>query len=314
MSNAPLPPPSGVPATADRHLPPRPPQPAVPVPAALPAAFPTNAAAPPAPVAAGLTPAIADVLRSHKHRVDGWTPVKVAAFIAHLGDTGSVTQAAAYVRMTTASCYALRNRPGAEPFAEAWETAVSTRHEQLADLALDRVRNGVERRRWYRGVPVGIDRVFSDRLLIHLLNSTDPARRRAQQAAEPVAETVAEPGIEPTEPPPRLAGAATAELTDGTADEADSAAECPDTCSATCPADCSGNCLAYAALADELADDDWLPPEIVATMARMAAERAARKAEGEAEIAAIGAAIDAACGRPPGWPHHAEGWPDTEET
>ena len=40
----------------------------------------------------------------------------------------------------------------------------------LADLAVDRVRNGVERIRWWQGQAVGVDRVFSDRLLIHMLN------------------------------------------------------------------------------------------------------------------------------------------------
>ena len=306
-------PPAGLPATIDRL--PEPPIPSVPL--------------PPVPVPPVLLPTIATgiaaVLHSAKHRVDGWTPVKVAAFIAHLGDTGSVTQAAAYVRMTTASCYALRNRPGGEPFAEAWETAVSTRHEQLADLALDRVRHGVERTRWYRGQAVGRDRVFSDRLLIHLLSATDPARRRRSAVAEQAA------AAPPDDAPPddALPDAVTVEtqVADGPTDQASApgiadtaptvvvdadlmhscsadcsaecSAECPAECGTTCPPDCRGNCLAYAALAAEQADDDWLPPDVVAAMAQQAAARAARQAVKVAEMAALDALVDAACGRSP---------------
>ena len=307
-------PPSGLPATIDRLS--EPPILSVPL--------------PPVSVSPVPVPTIAAVPHSARHRVDGWTPVKVAAFIAHLGDTGSVTQAAAYVRMTTASCYALRNRPGGEPFAEAWETAVSTRHEQLADLALDRVRHGVERTRWYRGQAVGRDRVFSDRLLIHLLTATDPARRRraavAEQAAAappddaspddtpPDAVTVetrvadrptdraSAPGSADTAAPTAVAAAELMHScsADCSGDcSAECSAECPAECGPACPPDCRGNCLAYAALAAEQADDDWLPPDIVASMAQQAAARAARQAVKVAELAALDALVDAACGRSP---------------
>jgi hypothetical protein len=126
-------------------------------------------------------PTIADVLHSRKHRVDGWTPVKVAAFIEQLAETGNVTKAAAYVRMTTASCYTLRNHPDGGPFAEAWNTAISGRYEMLLDIAIDRVREGTEVARWWKGELVGRDRVFSDRLLMFMLSEAHPDRARAKE-------------------------------------------------------------------------------------------------------------------------------------
>jgi hypothetical protein len=284
MSIAPSPsPPSGVPAVA-----------AAPTPGRLPSS--------------GLS--IADCLKDAKLRIDGWTPVKVAAFIARLTDTGSVTKAAAYVRMTTASCYTLRNQPGGEPFAEAWETALSTRHETLADIAVDRARDGVERIRWFRDQKVGVDRIFSDRLLIHMLEATDPMRRRERAMALAV-QAAALAAQAPPLPAPATAPASLASGphdrpvamlahdgdVEGAATDMTGDPECPDECGPDCPRDCGANCLAYAALAAEHADDDWLPPDIVATMAAKAARRAARQAEDEAIIAEIDRRTNVALGR-----------------
>lgn len=240
-----------------------------------PSGVPAVAAAPPSPKR---PPSIADCLHDAKHRIDGWTPVKVAAFIACLADAGSVTKAAAYVRMTTASCYTLRNRPGGEPLAEAWETALSTRHEMLADVAVDRVRDGVERIRWYRDRMVGVDRIYSDRLLIHMLDATDPVRRRERAAALaasaatlPAAPAAVLPAV--TKEPAVLASGPPDQPVTMLAHDRDSAqaasdltgdAECPDECGPDCPPGCGANCLAYAALAAERADEDWLPPAIIA--------------------------------------------------
>ena len=145
-------------------------------PAGLPATLP--AARPPGPAGS-----VADVLHQRRHRTGGWTPVKVAAFIEKLAETGSVTRAAAYVRLSTAAAYALRNHPDGAPFAAAWDDAVGARHEMLAEIALDRVRDGVERLRWWKGECVGADRVFSDRLLMFMLDRTDPLRRGGGRAS-----------------------------------------------------------------------------------------------------------------------------------
>lgn len=136
-----------------------------------------------------LTPeSLAALLARRQQRVDGWTPVKVACFLVQLAETTSVKAACDYVNMTTASAYALRNHPDAAEFRAAWESARSARFEELTDLAFDRVRNGVEKNRWWRDQKVGYDIVFSDRLLIALLNKTDPLR--CAPVSEPAAASV----------------------------------------------------------------------------------------------------------------------------
>jgi hypothetical protein len=232
---------------------------------------------------------IRDVLARRKVRVHGWTPVKVAAFIEVLADTGSVRAAADYVRMSTVAAYALRNHPDGAPFAEAWDDAVGARYEMLADIALDRIRTGTERLRWWKGERVGQEQVFSDRLLMFMLDKCDPARRAATTGRGVVRDGVrvgagsgagggAGSGaggddasvLDTPEPAPVL-------LADGTfAPEVDAADE-----------------LA-AALAAEFADEDWLPPEIEAGMEHQAIEIADRLAAGAAEEAVLTARIDAA--------------------
>lgn len=58
-------------------------------------------------------------------RHDGWSEVRQCAFLAQLYLTGSVTAAAKAVGMSRASAYRLRERPGAESFAFAWDRVLS---------------------------------------------------------------------------------------------------------------------------------------------------------------------------------------------
>ena len=127
-------------------------------------------------------PTIAQAIHARKYRVDGWSPTKVAGFLQALADTGSVTHAAEYVRMSPSAAYQLRRHPDGGAFAEAWETAIASRFEMLTEIALDRVRDGVERVRWHGGEQVGVDRIYSDRLLLAMLDRADPARRQAAAA------------------------------------------------------------------------------------------------------------------------------------
>ncbi|WP_420145775.1 hypothetical protein [Sphingobium sp.] len=57
-------------------------------------------------------------------RARGWTPDAQHAFIAALSRCGVVAQAARSVGCTPRSAYYLRARPGAEPFAAAWDWAL----------------------------------------------------------------------------------------------------------------------------------------------------------------------------------------------
>ena len=148
----------------------------------LPAVFPPETEVPPprAIVEKALTPdGLAKMLADRQQRHDGWTPIRVAAFIETLANTGSVTKAAALAHMSVAAAYHLRNHPDAEGFREAWNSALAVRFETLSELAMDRIVNGVEKARWNGEMVIGHDRVFSDRLLIHMLNRLDPDRDRS---------------------------------------------------------------------------------------------------------------------------------------
>ena len=57
-------------------------------------------------------------------RADGWTALKQAEFIGMLAQTGSVSEAAAFVGMARETAYRLRRKPGAESFCAAWDMAL----------------------------------------------------------------------------------------------------------------------------------------------------------------------------------------------
>ena len=78
------------------------------------------------------------------------TPERQRAFIAMLAATGIVTQAARHVGASLEALYRLRNQPGAEGFAAAWETAIDRGIARLEDCALERAIQGEERVIVYR--------------------------------------------------------------------------------------------------------------------------------------------------------------------
>ncbi len=126
---------------------------------------------------------LTEMLANRRKRTDGWTPIRVAAFIERLAETGSVVQAVACVNMSVPAAYHLRNHPDAAAFREAWDSAMAVRFESLSEIAMDRITNGVEKIRWAGDTVVGHDRIFSDRLLIHMLNRCDPDRDRSAPVA-----------------------------------------------------------------------------------------------------------------------------------
>ncbi len=73
------------------------------------------------------------------------TPDRQRAFIASLAATGIVTQAAREIGASLEALYKLRNRPGAEGFAAAWELAIDRGMARLEDCALERAIAGEER-------------------------------------------------------------------------------------------------------------------------------------------------------------------------
>jgi hypothetical protein len=73
------------------------------------------------------------------------TPARQRAFVAELAACGIVTQAARAVGVSLEALYKLRNRPGAEGFAAAWEAAIDRGMARLEDCALERAIVGEER-------------------------------------------------------------------------------------------------------------------------------------------------------------------------
>lgn len=73
------------------------------------------------------------------------TPERQRSFIAALAATGIVTQAARQIGASLEALYRLRNQPGAEGFAAAWELAIDRGIARLEDCALERAIQGEER-------------------------------------------------------------------------------------------------------------------------------------------------------------------------
>ena len=124
-------------------------------------------------------------------RGDGWSEVRQCAFLAQLYFTGSVTAAARSVGMSRASAYRLRDRPGAESFARAWDRVLSLpgsghpggsredfRKVTNATL-LARLESGLVQPVVYRGRMAAIRRKPDDSALLRLL------RRTARRPDEP---------------------------------------------------------------------------------------------------------------------------------
>jgi len=60
-----------------------------------------------------------------RYRRDGWTPGRQSDFLGHLAETWSVAAAARHVGKSRESAYRLRDRPGAESFAAAWDSILA---------------------------------------------------------------------------------------------------------------------------------------------------------------------------------------------
>ncbi len=65
----------------------------------------------------------------------GWSPLRQRLFVAELARHGNVRRAAARIGKSARSAYQLRDKPGAEHFAVAWD--------QAALLGLDRTRDRI---------------------------------------------------------------------------------------------------------------------------------------------------------------------------
>ena len=116
----------------------------------------------------------------HKQpRGNSITPDRQRAFIAALAASGIVTQAARGIGASLEALYKIRNAPGGEGFAQAWEAAVDRGMARLEDCALERAIEGEERFVVRGGEVVASWRRYDTALLMFLLRN----RRRQRYDA-----------------------------------------------------------------------------------------------------------------------------------
>jgi hypothetical protein len=120
-----------------------------------------------------------------RRRADGWTPARQFGFIVRLALGGSVTRAAKGVGMTKVSAYRLRERPGAESFAAAWDGALGWGRSIAVDLGMERALCPEQVPVMYRGRQVGTRLRYDNRLLMTVLNAMDRRKSRQGHAEDP---------------------------------------------------------------------------------------------------------------------------------
>ena len=113
-----------------------------------------------------------------RRRADGWTPAMQANFIRALEAMGSVGQAARAVGMGRRSAYRLRNRPGSEGFAAAWDRAIAMGRMRQFDYAMDRALNGITTVRVLRGGAIDVTG-GPDMDIVHSALREDAVSRKA---------------------------------------------------------------------------------------------------------------------------------------
>jgi hypothetical protein len=109
-----------------------------------------------------------------RYRSDGWTPQRQRAFVEALADCGIIRQAAAEVGMSEQSVSRLRRRPDARAFDIACDAAQRIGSRRLFSIAFERGVEGTVRRHYFRGEVVGEERVYDNKLLVHLLGKIGP--------------------------------------------------------------------------------------------------------------------------------------------
>jgi hypothetical protein len=112
-------------------------------------------------------------------RRDGWTPFARRLFLEVLAETGRVTAACEYARLSKQSAYALRARDAV--FAAGWDAACELARAPLADALYEKAVDGVTETIMRNGELVAERHRFDSRLSIAVLHRLD---KRCDRAAE----------------------------------------------------------------------------------------------------------------------------------
>jgi hypothetical protein len=117
--------------------------------------------------------------RGQRVRLSGWTADAQRAFIAALTRIGCANAAAKMVGKSRRSAYLLREKPGAESFAAAWETAVLRGRRHAQSIAISRALHGDIVPQFRAGRFTGYKVLQNDRLLIAAISAHAPFSNRA---------------------------------------------------------------------------------------------------------------------------------------
>ncbi len=140
-----------------------------------------------------------------RRRANGWTPEVQRAFIGSLARCGVVTAAARSVGRTAHSAYGLRDKPGAEGFADAWELAIQIGWDAARGALFSAVLDPERVPVFHRGCIVGWQERPNQRLMIAALRAITAVPPVSKRREPPIRFVRAEP-VPPPEPPaePRI--------------------------------------------------------------------------------------------------------------
>ena len=124
-----------------------------------------------------------DPVPRQRQRRNGWTDVTRRTFILLLARCGSITRAARWVGMSTRSVYRLRDAPGADGFAEAWDMAIAMGIDRVRADAMDRALNGTFVPVYRKGKLVRVEHRHCDRLAIALLGGEEQSIAESHRSA-----------------------------------------------------------------------------------------------------------------------------------
>jgi hypothetical protein len=120
-------------------------------------------------------------------RADGWTRERQAAFLVALAATRSVAAAARKVGMARQTAYRLRERPGAESFARAWDAVLgrdgTAKWKVTPEERMRRALDGLIRPRVWRGEMRGISTKADNSALLTVLRQLDRGASDADREA-----------------------------------------------------------------------------------------------------------------------------------
>lgn len=111
-----------------------------------------------------------------------------AAFLLCLAHTGNVTIAAEFAGSSRAAIYNWRNSDS--NFREQWDGALLEAADRLANIAWQRAVKGVEVPVFYQGEQIGVRRLFSDKLLMHLIRTAQMAAHKQTFQSGPDIDTL----------------------------------------------------------------------------------------------------------------------------